>query len=203
MSRLDEILAAHVAQALRPFHSPAQRSLKLHFNVERRRHSLDFAFVLSGRMPTDLESLVVPEPHEVLMRRRRDELWKNTCFEIFVGSAENPAYLEMNLSPSGDWNVYAFAKYRSQMRPVSDSQPPLIKVERVASGDTYEWHGSLRPTDVVGGEGELGELLRSPGLVLGATAVLEYKSGEREYWALAHAGGQPDFHLRESFRLPL
>lgn len=200
MKSLDEILAAHAAQALRPFQTQSQRPLKLIFNIERRRHSLDFAFVLSGRIPADLQALAVPEAQEPVLRRRRDELWKNTCFEIFVGSADHPSYLEMNLSPSGDWNVYAFDKYRTAMRPASDSHPPLVRFERAQSGDVYEWHGSLRPTDA---GGELRQLLSSPGLVMGATAVLEYKTGEREYWALVHAGQQPDFHLRESFRLPL
>jgi len=200
MKPLDEILAAHVAQALRPFQAQAQRALKLVFNVERRRHSLDFTFVLSGRRPVDLQALAMPEAQEPRLRQRRDELWKNTCFEIFVGSADEPSYIEMNLSPSGDWNVYAFDQYRTAMRPAQDPHPPLLRFERTQVGDVYEWHGSLRPAD---SSGELRQLLNSPGLVMGATAVLEYKTGEREYWALVHAGQQPDFHLRESFRLPL
>lgn len=200
MKSLDEILAAHVAQALRPFQAQAQRALKLVFNIERRRHSLDFTFVLSGRRPVDLQALAMPEAQEPRLRQRRDELWKNTCFEIFVGSTDEPSYIEMNLSPSGDWNVYAFDQYRTAMRPAQDPHPPLLRVERTQVGDVYEWHGSLRPVD---SSGELRQLLNSPGLVMGATAVLEYKTGEREYWALVHAGRQPDFHLRESFRLPL
>jgi len=29
--------------------------------------------------------------------------------------------------------------------------------------------------------------------------VIKLKNGEKSYWALAHRGKQPDFHLRESF----
>ncbi len=206
MKILDTIIAAHRAQALRPFQSPALRPLKLVFNIERLRDRLDFSFVLSGRVPADIESLVVPDMREPLLRKRQDELWKSTCLEVFVASVERHSYLEMNLSPSGDWNLYAFDKYRAGMRPASDPHPPMLKMEPSASGDTLAWHGALRIQEFGGHanlEGELSEILASPGLVIGATAVLEYKSGEREYWALAHAGTQPDFHLRESFRLPL
>jgi hypothetical protein len=36
-------------------------------------------------------------------------------------------------------------------------------------------------------------------VVLGATAVVEYRDGTKDYWALAHKGEKPDFHVRESF----
>jgi hypothetical protein len=36
-------------------------------------------------------------------------------------------------------------------------------------------------------------------LVLGASAVMEYQDGAKDYWALAHTGEKPDFHLRSSF----
>jgi hypothetical protein len=206
MKTFDNIMAAHRAQALRPFQSPALRPLKLVFNVERLRDRLDFSFVLSGRVPADIESLVMPKVREPLLRKRQDELWKSTCLEVFVASVDRDSYLEINLSPSGDWNVYAFDKYRAGMRPASDPHPPMLRVEPSVSGDSLTWHGALRLQELgrtVDLAGELSEILSSPGLVTGATAVLEYKSGEREYWALAHAGKQPDFHLRESFRLPL
>ena len=37
---------------------------------------------------------------------RRDELWQSTCLELFIAKPNEPRYWEINLSPSGDWNVY-------------------------------------------------------------------------------------------------
>ena len=34
---------------------------------------------------------------------------------------------------------------------------------------------------------------------VGITTVVKLASGAVSYWALAHCGKQPDFHLRESF----
>jgi hypothetical protein len=37
----------------------------------------------------------------------------------------------------------------------------------------------------------------------GITAVIQTKDGSETYWALIHPAPQADFHLRESFILPL
>jgi hypothetical protein len=205
MNFQEEIISSHTAQALKPFQSASLRPLKLVFNVKRLKDRLDFVFILSSRVPTDMESLVLSDPSEPMMRKRRDELWKSTCLEIFVGSSQGAGYLELNMAPSGDWNLYAFDQYRTAMRPAQNPHPPLVKMVRSASGDAIEFHGSLKKAADSQGKNpcDIHELLSSPGLVMGATAVLEYKTGEREYWALAHAGEKPDFHLRESFRLAL
>ncbi|MCI5159684.1 MAG: hypothetical protein D3906_14905, partial [Candidatus Electrothrix sp. AUS1_2] len=46
-------------------------------------------------------------PDEILLPladtspRRRDELWRATCFEFFFGKSGSPQYREVNLSPRG------------------------------------------------------------------------------------------------------
>jgi hypothetical protein len=205
MKPFAEFFSHHPPQALRPFsETTTERGLKLLFSVGRSKESLDFSFVLNARAPKDVANLVIPNIVESSARRRRDELWKSTCLEIFVGSAQSSSYIELNLSPSGDWNAYFFENYRLGMRPVADAHPPLLKFENAVSGDALSWHACLRSSDGNGSDhGEVVKLLGSGPLVMGASCVLEYKSGEREYWALVHAGEKPDFHLRESFRLPL
>lgn len=178
--------------------APAQAPIKLTFSVHRYRSRIDFSFILSGRVPVDVQKIQVPQTQDIRARRRRDELWKSTCFEIFVGPADGVSYLELNMAPAGDWNVYAFDRYRTGMRPVEQASPLLLAHERSQDGDHLIWHGSLQGPDVL-----IEGLHQSPALVMSATAVLEYKTGHKEYWATAHAGEQPDFHLRDSFRLAL
>src|ERR1700733_5142479 len=43
---------------------------------------------------------------------RSDLLWKHTCFEAFIASADGPGYHEFNFSPSHDWAIYRFSAYR-------------------------------------------------------------------------------------------
>lgn len=203
-----------IAHSLRPYPSEGlvgsegvmKADLKLEFGAQRRVDGLDFSFTLE--LPPHARSLKIPVLKPEIDRVRRDELWKSTCLEIFWGPASGCSYLEMNLSPSGDWNVYAFDSYREGMRPVFDVRVDFAHQfarqrarQNEASVDVFSWTGSLRLDS--GQAREFAESLRSSSLVLGATAVLEYEDGGREYWALAHAGKQPDFHLRESFRLRL
>ena len=209
---MNDFIASHSAQSLKPFESEIQSAfsaesqsaprLKVGFSVGRKSKSLEFTFVLTGGLPVDLAEIVIPELKTPSLRARRDELWKSTCFEIFVGSADSRSYLEFNLSPAGDWNVYSFAGYREGMKVVRDVSEIQVSHSATPQLDDRSWSVVLTPS-TKGEEGELAALLESRGLVLGATAVIEYQNGQKEYWALSHAGDKPDFHLRESFRLAL
>ena len=180
-----KVISEKTSLPLRPFaDTKAAGALALEFSVRRLEAAIDVAFKLEGA-----ESLYFPKPARA--PERRDELWKRTCLEIFVGPADASAYLEMNLSPSGDWNVYAFDGYREGMRP-ADAE---VVLARSTEG---QW---LRAATVRGPD--VTKLLGCGDLVMSATSVLEYSNGEREYWALAHAGQKPDFHLRQSFVLKI
>jgi hypothetical protein len=203
-----DLISFQASQVLRPYAlSDRSRDLKVLFSAWRWREHLDFNFILHGSTPEALNSVVLPDVVTPETRERRDELWKTTCLEFFLAGTNQKNYFEMNLSPSGDWNLYAFDDYRSGMRPATSAEVSLMKVERAVRGDTIIWQGSLRPT--TSGDGTLASLLTPAsngarsGLVMGVACVMEYKTGDKDYWALAHAGEKPDFHLRESFRLAL
>jgi hypothetical protein len=42
-----------------------------------------------------------------------DGLWRQTCFEAFIGAA-SARYCEYNFSPSGAWAAYHFSGYRGR-----------------------------------------------------------------------------------------
>ena len=52
----------------------------------------------------------------VCQPRRRDELWRHTCFELFARHSNESRYCEFNFSPCGDWAAYAFDNYRGTPR---------------------------------------------------------------------------------------
>ena len=124
---------------------------------------------------------------------RRDRLWERTCFEVFAAVTEATDYWEVNLSPSGDWNIYHFDRYRSGMTAAAQAsvQPTTLPIRRANGGvhlaATVDL-GERRPAAL-------------PALDLSLTAVIEHAGGQRSYWALAHVAAQPDFHQRESFIL--
>ena len=151
---------------------------------------------LVWRLAGDLDALVLPDASE--SRRRCDGLWQTTCLEAFWGFAGQDAYWELNLAPSGDWNLYRLSHYRGPLVPVALEMPPAWKVQRTAG----EWEVAveLDLSEVAGGDdpGELGLPLE-----ISLTAVIDQVGQGVSYWALAHTGAEPDFHRRDSFGLRL
>ena len=132
-----------------------------------------------------IEALLLPEISQ--QTERRDGLWQHTCFEAFLAPVDAPTYWELNLAPSGDWNLYRFDGYRQGQRP--ESEPNNRKLTRLDGPLLRQltWELPL-PAD----------LAAAGALELAITAVLEDAQG-CSYWALSHTGNEPDFHRRDSF----
>lgn len=123
--------------------------------------------------------------------KRKDNLWRTTCFELFAGFDAAPEYWEANISLSTDWAVYRFSSYRRNMRDEA----------KASVGKTIVRHNKRRLT--------LDALLTLDPLKtrnlrtvrFGLAAIIEDKSGGKSYWALRHPLGKPDFHHRNCFLL--
>lgn len=179
--------------SLKPFTDAAHSTLELVSSLRHRGDLIEFEFILSGSS-RDLERVRWPQAQPLARRQRRDELGKTTCLELFLAPESSESYVEMNLSPSGDWNLYLFDRYREGMTPLEGAEV-LLHVTPTHEQPYVRLVGAIR----LNSESEIAGWLKLPALVFGVTAVLEYQSGEREYWALHHAGEKPDFHLRSSF----
>ncbi len=120
---------------------------------------------------------------------RAHELWKTTCFEAFLSGRDGESYHEINLAPDGRWNVYFFDRYRNPQPPREAMGWRLTQFECAP--------GLLRATL------ELPEAVLSSPTRFGLTAVLETQNPRGapslSYWALVHAGDQPDFHDARSW----
>lgn len=125
---------------------------------------------------------LVPGPAAAV---RTDELWKHTCFELFVKPAGGEGYFEFNFSPSTAWAAYRFDGYREGMRDQPLDAPGIEPVE-----------DGVRVAVDLGGlpEGEWRVAI---------TAVIEEVDGTKSYWSAAHPAGKPDFHDPACFMLQL
>jgi hypothetical protein len=158
-----------------------------HIEVEITRpqtRSLALAYVVTGK----IGDVALPV---VAAAARRDELWRHTCFEAFVGAGVG--YYEFNFAPSTHWAAYRFSSYRAGMRVAAEIGAPQIAVEWTP--ERYTLQASL-------------QLDRRPlscdaTLRLGLSAVIEEHSGRRSYWALAHPPGKADFHHSDCFALEI
>lgn len=109
---------------------------------------------------------------------RQDLLWQNTCFEAFIQSEAQSSYLEINLSPTGAWNVYQFNNYRSP-------QPP-----QPAKSELLEFSFDGRKISAK-------FLLPKTGaekFKVSLCSILKIKSNETTYWSTSHEKDKPDFH---------
>lgn len=123
---------------------------------------------------------------------RRDALWHNTCFEVFFAHSGAAPYWEVNLSPSGCWNMYRFSGYRRDMEETGLKTAPCLQF--LAEGSEVMLSATI----------DLAQF-KTEGLPLdlGLSAILEFVHGRKSYWALCHLGQDPDFHIRQSFSLSL
>lgn len=157
--------------------------LSLWAGARREGGRLYLRFELQGA----LGDVLIPTP--AAAPGRRDELWQHTCFEAFI-AAGRTGYHELNFSPSGEWACYRFTNYRAGRQDEYLAAAPVI-VGTQPGADAFTLETEL---DVPG--------LAEPAAVdVGLTAVIERRDGAKTFWALAHRGATPDFHLRDSFTL--
>lgn len=143
---------------------------------------LHVTFELSG----DVSALAIAPPKAPL---RRDDLWRTTCFEVFLRRPGERPYLEFNLAPSGEWAAYAFEETRRRLQdPLVD--PPGIVFEQTPDRIRIAARLALPPAYQSQG-----------GWQIGLTAVIETRDCELSYWSLAHPPGRPDFHNDAGFVL--
>ena len=133
-----------------------------------------------------MRELLLSEPADIPLRKHG--LWEETCLEFFLAVDDVQPYWEVNLSPSGHWNVYRFSAYREGMQEEAAFTSLPFRVER--GKESFLLDVDLPLDGIISPE--------TP-LVLGISAVIKLRSNEMTYWALSHPGQKPDFHRRESF----
>jgi hypothetical protein len=172
---------------LKPFPGEGNpAALTIGGSIARRADILSVRCEVRG----NLSKLSIPAAAEA--PRRVDRLWEETCFELFLGTADSGRYWEFNLSPAGHWNVYRFTRYREGMReePAITSLP--IDVRRDPEG--------LVLTAEIG----VGKIVPAGGdLEATVAAAVETIDGGKSHWAPVHPASRPDFHRRDGFALIL
>ena len=125
------------------------------------------------------DKLVVPR---FAGKGRADELWKTTCFELFLREPARGRYRRaqpLALRALGGLRLHRLS--RGHERPPDAARAEL---HRCVSG--RRWRSSMRRC----------RSPRCPPLPwqVGLNAVLEEQGGRLSYWAIAHPPGKPDFH---------
>jgi hypothetical protein len=159
-----------------------------HLTASVARHATG-PLVLAYSLVGDVGRLSLPASGTPRMGR---DLWRRTCFEAFVGTGDAPSYHELNFSPSGEWAVFAFRRYRDG-GPLADATlAPHLAVRRLADGVALDAEVDLARLAPEYGRGAVR---------LALTAVVQEASGALSYWSIRHPPGRPDFHHADAFAL--
>jgi hypothetical protein len=172
---------------LKPFHAEGlPPHLEITGEIGRSYNKLSISYALSG----PLAELMIPAPAGI--RLRKNGLWEETCFELFLGPVNADRYWEFNLSTSGHWNVYRFISYREGMQEETAFTALPFSVLR--------YSGSLQLSLEV----ELDKIVPADqALKIGISSVIKTKNGRTTFWALTHPGPQADFHRKNTFLIDL
>lgn len=136
-----------------------------------------------------INGIALPPP---LAPGRADELWRHTCFEIFLKPPEGDAYVELNFSPSTQWAAYRFREQRRGMQNI-DIPPPALDIHSDVRLEV------MTVLDLSG----VPELPVDRPWKANITTIIEQKNGWMSYWALKHAPDKADFHHPDGFVLEL
>ena len=130
-------------------------------------------------------------PDQAAGHPRRDFLWEETCFEIFIGVKGEDYYREINLSPSEAWQAYQFEEYRypEDMPPRAAYDIELNQLKKTH----YGLNVSLDLTEFM-----LSNKLKWSDLFVGLSAVLNTQKG-MHYYAIQHSSPHADFHNKRDW----
>ena len=178
-------------------HEQHSKSYRVWAQVQALPSEIKVLFKIEAAHPKEFAKIelapITDKPH------RLPELWKQTCFELFIPAKNSEAYLEFNGAPSGNWNWYSFKKYREGMSEFSlnaDLAPRQVVQSRGESSLESVW--SLPMPGIR--QGFLSAGLSTLQLdQIGISTVL-CTSIATTYWALSHEGIKPDFHLKTSWK---
>ena len=120
-----------------------------------------------------------------LPRGFSDDLWRHSCFEAFVAVEDDPGYIELNAAPSRRWAAYRFDGYRTGMRR--------------AAAEIHSWLIWYRFDATLMASYRIPDLPNDDAWRVGLSAVIEMLDGSKNYFALTHTTGNPDFHNRDCF----
>ena len=164
--------------------TPCDDVAALSVDIDRPRPDmLTLRFLLEGDLGALKFALPSPPP------RRADRLWEHSCFEAFVRAAGDTSYCELNFSPSLAWAAYRFESYRARLSEAAIAAPDI---DSDVEGRTVSLSATVLPD-------------LDPDLVweVGLATIVEDVFGERNFFALVHPPGEPDFHHRDCFVVQL
>ena len=157
--------------------------IKIDGAISRLDEQLNIKYVLNNSA-----KIIIPQVNKTPLRRY--DLWERTCFEFFLKIKDTTKYWEFNLSPSGNWNVFRFSGYRSNIAEENAFKALPFNVFRNTESLIVE--ANINLNQIVSADRKL---------EVAISTVVEDKERKLSYWALTHPRNKADFHHPNSFTI--
>jgi len=175
-----------------------ENNLELNSSIEFRENLIYLSYSLVG----DISSIIIPDTSNIQsskadiilnkeetfkLGKRKDNLWKSTCFELFLASKTNKKYLELNISPSLDFNIYKFSDYRLGMK--NENNLEILEINRKKEDNYFALNFIIRKKTI----------FNIKDIIFNISAIIKYSNDKSMYYAINHDEKKPDFHKKENF----
>ncbi|SFV50560.1 hypothetical protein MNB_SV-12-26 [hydrothermal vent metagenome] len=117
-------------------------------------------------------------------QQRANELWRDTCFELFIANHSSTEYYELNISPSTQWNAYHFKSYKEEMRETDVFSTPSIISHQLDKSYNLSFEMAFQEDIFV------------KKLSINLAVILLDKEEMRHFYAINRCKESPDFHDR-------
>jgi len=121
------------------------------------------------------------EYNDNLHESHNHELWRGTCFELFIADNLGTGYREFNFTPSGRYCSTKLSSYRESLGVHKSGVEPTITTIGKAIFSIV-----LKKVSVINRE-------------IALSMITADRELNREFWAVCHPFAQPDFHHRSNF----
>lgn len=155
-------------------------NLSISTTLQLQSNRIELRFVIKG----GLDEYLFPQKSKQI---RANELWKATCFELFLANGQKEDYYELNFSSSLAWNFYYLSAYRAEVQEVELLSEP--KIETHIKEDAFQISFEL----------EVEACLLEQFDIYNVTSILLTQENERTFWSEKHLTVVPDFHHRDNF----
>jgi len=163
-------------------HNNEQEEIEIKATLAIRDKNIKGSFKIAG----ELENYLFDKPQK---QSRKDELWKRTCFELFLANNDKPNYYELNMSPSSEWNFYHFSDYKQEMKEEKNISNPSIHCSKVPKGYLFSFEFELY-TNVV-----------EDNFILNLAVILLDRQGIRHFYSIHRRSENVDFHDKAYWNL--
>ncbi len=159
-------------------HHIEEHETNIYVSIEIEENKIKIKYEIIG----DLLSYNFPK---VTKQKRANELWRDTCFELFIANYSSEEYYEINTSPSTEWNAYHFTSYKNEMKASDVFSVPNISFYQLDKRYEFSFEMTFRK-DIFEKE-----------LLVNLAVILLDQKGIRHFYTIHRQNKSPNFHDRE------